>query len=127
MNSIQAISNVNFKSAEAISDIPAAARTPKVVIPDETDTLELSTRAVAPAKPKTAKKFGVGIASFFAPGLGQLCNGQGLKALGHFAGIIGLTALATVTAPVSIPLSLAAGIGAFAVRICSVVDAVKNA
>lgn len=74
----------------------------------------------APKEASTAKKWGVGIASAFLPGLGQAINGQWGKGLGFFLGS-GATAALTVAFPPA-GLIAAAGVG-----IWSIVDAVKNA
>ena len=91
----------------------------------EADTLNLGTAQVAPqeVKPKnqatTAKKWGVGIASFFIKGLGQAINGQWGKAAGFFLGSMGVKFL--IKNPV-LKVLVGAGIG-----IWIIVDAVKNA
>lgn len=66
------------------------------------------------------KKWGVGLGSFFLPGLGQAINGQWGKAAGFFGGSIA----ATVVANKNLLLGGLAGLG---VSIWSIVDAVKSA
>ena len=89
----------------------------------------------------TGKKVGVGVASYFMPGLGQAINGQWGKALGFFAASIGtaiVSGVATVipmllkpnAARNAIKSTLSAVIGVAAligIDIWSIVDAVKNA
>ena len=74
----------------------------------------------APKKASGAKKFGVGLASAFLPGLGQAVNGQWGKGLAFFFG----TGVAGAAAMLAGPVGLAAYAG---VGIWSIVDAVKNA
>ena len=82
----------------------------------------------------TGKKWGVGIASYFCPGLGQGINGQWGKAAGFFAGtltlggIMGVSIAKTaMTGKAKLGGIVAAGLAATALNIWSVVDAVKNA
>ena len=93
---------------------------------------------------RTGKKVGVGIASYYIPGLGQAINGQWGKAGGFLAGTIGLSFL-TGMLPVSLalrynngkfnPVKFKAGmagavlgmLGILGVKIWSTVDAVRNA
>ncbi len=75
----------------------------------------------------TGKKWGVGAASFFVPGLGQAVNGQWGKGAGFFFGNIAASALGLVLGgvkPKGVALSTLFG---GAVSIWSIVDAVKNA
>ena len=76
----------------------------------------------------TGKKWGVGIASTFLPGLGQAINGQWGKGIGYFLGVNAL-AFAAQFAGFKGKLvgALVAGVGALGLGITSIVDAVKNA
>ena len=67
----------------------------------------------------TSKKWGVGIASTFIPGLGQAINGDWGKAAGFFLGNATFNILAFSNPLLFIP--------AAAINICSIVDAVKSA
>ena len=83
----------------------------------------------------TGKKWGVGIASYFLPGLGQAINGQWGKAAGFFggylfSGILTSISLSKMTFNHSKSGALTAligGLGAIGTCIWSIVDAVKNA
>ena len=75
----------------------------------------------------TGKKWGVGLASGFLPGLGQAINGQWGKGLGFFAGNIALQAMAILPMIRGKIPSPIAGIAAFGLGVWSIVDAVKNA
>ena len=85
----------------------------------------------------TGRKWGVGLASYFCPGLGQAINGQWGKAAGFFCGTLGLSTIigtsmasAILKGGKSMKLAggaLAAGMGMIALNIWNVVDAVKNA
>lgn len=68
----------------------------------------------------TGKKWGVGIASAFVPGLGQGINGQWGKAAGFFFGSMAAGIMASSIPFIGFPLGLGLGIW-------SIVDAVKNA
>lgn len=74
----------------------------------------------------TGKKWGVGLGSFFIPGLGQAINGQWAKAAGMFAGkgvLMYLTNKAAKAGKVNIPVTIAHwALGGYAAY-----DAVKNA
>ena len=69
----------------------------------------------------SGKKWGVGIASFLIPGLGQAINGEWGKALGFLAGRIGISLALGFACP---PLAIATSLG---LTIWSTVDAVQNA
>ena len=72
-------------------------------------------------KASTAKKIGVGLASGLVTGAGQAINGDWGKAVGMFAGAsLGCGVLIMICPPVGI-------VGALAVQIWSIIDAVKNA
>lgn len=90
------------------------------------------------------RKVGVGIASYFLPGLGQAINGQWGKAVGFAGGFyggalllsastIGLASFASMKRNASKLSALgmigliAGGLGLFGLKIWSIVDAVKNA
>ena len=97
----------------------------------------------------TGKKWGVGIASYFVPGLGQAINGQWGKAAGFFGGNVLSCLLATIplmniakadmygiikngkpmpgTSKSGVPLMAIGVLGAIGTSIWSIVDAVKNA
>lgn len=71
-------------------------------------------------KASSGKKWGVGIGSFFLPGVGQAINGQWGKAAGFFGGSI----VAAILARSNMMLGGLAQIG---VGVWSIIDAVKNA
>ncbi len=76
----------------------------------------------------SGKKWGVGIASAFVPGLGQAINGQWGKAFGFFLGTAALGVGAQVAMLKSkIGMAAAAGLGCLGLGIATIVDAVKNA
>ena len=86
--------------------------------------------------PATAgKKWGVGLASWFCPGLGQAINGEWGKGLGIFLGQLGLGFIAGFSGaknimagkPKSMAVSIVTLLGAAGLGIWSVIDAVKNA
>ena len=116
---------------------------PELVDIKRTPEYEIRTYNVEASK---NKKWGVGIASFFIPGLGQAINGSWGKGIGFFLGsvivpgILGAAPLLSVikdaknetkghpkftkTLVASYILAILASIG---IRIWSIVDAVKNA
>lgn len=69
----------------------------------------------------TGKKWGVGLGSFFLPGLGQAINGQWLKAAGFFGGSLVAGNVLTKYNPIL------GGLTTLGICIWSTVDAVKNA
>ena len=76
----------------------------------------------------TGKKWGVGIASAFCPGLGQAINGQWGRGIAFF----GATALASMLAVAlafkgKIGATCLASLGITGLEIASIVDAVRNA
>lgn len=74
------------------------------------------------------KKWGVGIASFFIPGLGQLINGDFGKGLAFSGGGIASYVLANVAMMKGkLVLASVGGVAALATGIASIVDAVKSA
>ena len=84
----------------------------------------------------TGKKIGVGIASWFIPGLGQAINGQWGKGLGFLGGTVGLGVIAATTGVLGalknnlstmVASSLGLSLGYLGLTIWSVIDAVKNA
>ena len=76
----------------------------------------------------SGKKWGVGIASFFISGLGQLINGDVGKGLAFLGGSIASYALANVAMMRGkLGLASVAGIAALGTGIASIVDAVKSA
>ena len=86
----------------------------------------------------SGKKWGVGLASAFIPGVGQAINGEWGKGIGFFLGGIGLpllvgiaggfTSVAGGGAKKSLAGLYIAGLAAnLGLRIWSIVDAVKNA
>lgn len=87
---------------------------------ESNDSIELSSKPVKP-KASTAKRWGVGIASAFVTGLGQLINGEVGKAAAMFGSAIGLGIL-TAT-----PIAPLAWVALIVLDIYSIVDAVKNA
>lgn len=96
------------------------AEEPKVDLSDPVDTVELSGKAAKKEGASTAKKVGVGIASFLLPGLGQFINGEPKKGFAYLGGSIGCAILAGFTGPIG-------AVAALAVGVSSIVDAVKNA
>ena len=102
--------NVNFK-AEELTYGPKEVRD----FPDRTEY-------VYETEASTGKKWGVGIASYFCPGLGQAINGQWGKCFAFLGGALGAGIFAGITK--NVPLACLAAIG---LMIGSIVDAVKNA
>lgn len=127
MNGIQSISpaNIHFRASETIEGTPSTQKPQKVIFVDDADSIEFSNRSKC-RKSTTGKKWGVGVASFLCPGLGQACNGQWGKAALHFGAQIGLHYLALGTFMANPILAAAAGLGILGLRIGSIVDAVKN-
>lgn len=79
-------------------------------------------------KATTGKKWLVGLASSWCPGLGQAINGQWGKAAGYLLGFSGLAAGSAVALMRGkMGLGFATAAGALAVGISSIVNAVKNA
>ena len=72
----------------------------------------------------TGKKWGVGLASLFCPGLGQGINGQWGKAAGMFGGYIAASLLPLTK---NSSATIIGCLGALGIGIWSIVDAVKNA
>lgn len=110
---ISQVSNVNFK-AQQRTKLIGVERYP------DYEVRKYETEAT------TGKKWGVGFASYFVPGLGQAINGQWVKAAGFFFGTYGAYASMIMGAKkpfLAIP-GLLAGIG---LDIWSIVNAVKNA
>ena len=75
----------------------------------------------------TGKKWGVGIASFLIPGLGQAINGDWLKALSFFLSSLSLSVLSNAMKSKNPLLQRLFFIAALGVGVWSIVDAVKNA
>ena len=84
----------------------------------------------------TGKKWGVGLASSFCPGLGQAINGQWGKGFGYLLGTLGLataTQIATVSAlakentKLGFGIAILGGLATLGVEIANICDAVKNA
>ncbi len=111
----QAVQNPNFKGE----------RKTKLVSVSQGDGYEAR---VYETEALTGKKWGVGIASYFIPGLGQAINGQWGKAAGFFGGsvlsggYVGLGIIAKERVPIAM-----GGLAALGITIWSIVDAVKNA
>ncbi len=115
-------------SAQGVENAKNVKTNCKVDLSDPVDTAVFATKAVA-EKPEasTGKKIGVGVGSAILPGFGQLINGEGRKAAGHFFGNLGLRVAAGMFAFSCPPLAVACSIGALVLGIGSIVDAVKNA
>jgi len=126
MQGIQGISPQTVHIVKSADAPVPAANEPKAILIDQPDTVELSRKAVKPIESKTGKKWGVGVASFILPGLGQACNGQWGKGCLHFGLQAGLTGLAWLMAFSCPPLAVLASLGVIATRVVSIVDAVKN-
>ena len=132
VNSINQSQSVNF--GQESSPVKEAKR---VDLSDPVDTVEFSDKKeIAPEKKKasTAKKIGVGIASGFIPGLGQLINGDNKKGIIFLGGSLAAAALpvaggvlASVFPPASIALGVVGGLANIGIAVGSIVDAVKNA
>lgn len=74
------------------------------------------------------KKVGVGVGSFFIPGLGQAINGDWNKAaLFFFANIAAIVASGIAITNRKAKIGLAAGLIELSIKVASTVDAVKNA
>ena len=102
----------NFKGAPDVKEIDKGSYIEKHV------TTEAS----------SGKKWGVGIASFFIPGLGQFINGDVGKGLAFLGGGITSYVLANVAMMRGkLGLASVAGIAALGTGIASIVDAVKSA
>ena len=93
-------------------------RTPKTDVVSFSSTVN-QTAPGCKREASTGKKWGVGIASFFVPGLGQAVNGQWGKGAGFFFGHLGLGYLAHTINPIF-------GWGLLALRIWSTADSVCN-
>ena len=79
-------------------------------------------------KATTGKKWAVGLASAWCPGLGQAINGQWGKGFAYLLGygaLLGTSYATTLTGKIGV--GLASALGALGVVISSVVNAVKNA
>ena len=74
----------------------------------------------------SAKKWGVGIASFVVSGAGQWINGDVSKGFAFFGANIGLGSLALLLANKAKGLSTAVLIAGAGINIFGIVDAVKN-
>ena len=86
------------------------------------------TEYVYETKASSGKKWGVGIASAFLPGLGQAINGDWGKGVGFFlgTGVLGfLSKLASASGRIG--LGIAGGLATLGLGIVSIVDAVKSA
>ena len=110
--------HVSFKGAEETKQTQGLLQVNLERAP-ETDTFTTSNKTIEEPKASTAKKWGVGIASFLLPGLGQAINGEWGKAVGTFAGCAGCAIIGGLFPPAAL-----VGLG---VGIWSIVDAVKNA
>ena len=136
----QTVQNPNFKGE----------RKTKLVSVSQGDGYEAR---VYETEASTGKKWGVGIASYFVPGLGQAINGQWGKAAGFFGGSIlsGVLAYTGAMKPLidmaksdilesvkngkqlpksskgGVPLMVIGVLGTIGTTIWSIVDAVKNA
>lgn len=89
------------------------------------DTIELDKKVETTKKSNTGKKWGVGIASFILPGLGQAANGQWGKAAGFLFGPFVLSGLSVFALAPSVAISLTILLHAGA-RAWSIIDAVKS-
>ena len=124
-----AITPVNINSQVHNSDFKGRKKT-RLVSVSQGEGYE--TR-VYETEASTGKKWGVGIASYFIPGLGQAINGQWGKAVGFFGtyvlgGVLACAGLAKSGASKGglgmVALGVASSLGA---SIWSIVDAVKSA
>ena len=119
-NGIRQMPLEDFKK-EFIATVPKLERTPNVdTVSFSSNEKNIEENKNLKKEASTGKKWGVGIASGFIPGLGQAINGKWGKAVGFFLGNIALNTLAFTVSPfIAIP---ALGISAW-----SIVDAVNNA
>ena len=117
MTSVQ---NVGPMSQQTMQMQPAFAQ--PQYYPEVLDVKEFPDHYVYTIKDEASsgKKWGVGIGSFFCPGLGQAINGQWGKAAAFFGGGIGAAMLGKVN-------FLAGQLGMIGVCVWSIIDAVKNA
>ena len=124
--SVQAnnVSNLAFRAKQVTNNEPTVVD--KGSYYEKTYTSEAS----------NGKKWGVGLASAFCPGLGQAINGQWGKGIGFFLGygalytagvLSGAIGASSDKAAKGIGAMLALCTGALALGIGSIVDAVKNA
>ena len=118
------VSNFAFKAKQVTNNEPTVID--KGSYYEKTYTSEAS----------TGKKWGVGLASAFCPGLGQAINGQWGKGIGFFLGTGALYVAGVLSGAIGASSDKAAkGLGAMAalllgatgLAITSIVDAVKNA
>lgn len=91
------------------------------------DSIELSTKKEIKKKASIAKKVGVGLASRYLPGLGQVINGQGKKGAIQFISNTALKTAAIAFAFTCPHVSAVLSLGRIALNVGSIVDAVKNA
>ncbi len=81
---------------------------------------------ISDGQSSTAKKWGVGLASFCVTGLGQLINGEVKKAATMFFGSIALALSSMAILKFNKNLGSIIAFGSLALPIYSIVDAVKN-
>lgn len=80
-----------------------------------------------PPKASAAKKWGVGIASFCVPGLGQLINGETAKGFAFFGPTLGIILIPGLIADKTKGTGLLPLFAFWGIKLWSIVDAVKNA
>lgn len=127
---LQSISQVSFKANpiakeetketvanQNIAEVSSLERTPEV---DKVDINDKKTNNTDKTGTSVAKKVGVCAASFLIPGLGQLINGEGKKALIMCLANFAINSLAFTVMPFL-------GIVGAGLNIYSAYDALKNA
>lgn len=134
LNNVQAQmpSYVQYKATQNQKQYQTNLFNPKLNSPLNSDTVSFTSDVdknkqidkkrvkVYTCEASTSKKWGVGIASFFIPGLGQAINGDWIKGAAFFTASIALS-LAQMYMPTACS---AARLGT---KIWSIIDAVKNA
>ena len=98
----------------------------------QTDSISFSNDNTIPPQQlnkeaSTSKKWGVGIASFLIPGLGQLVNSESGKAAGFFFGSLAAQVLTLASIQIVPVMGFLMGCASLGLQIWSCYDAVKNA
>lgn len=92
---------------------------------DENTASKESMQIEKPQRSLKAKKWGVGIASFSIPGVGQFVNGQVKKGFAMLGTAIGITILAGIARAKNISVAVGV-IASLGLSIYSTMDAVRN-
>ena len=114
ISSVQSVSpNVNFKSVNT--------RLVSVEQKGDYEVRKYETEG------STGKKWGVGLASAFLPGLGQAINGDWGKGFGFFFGTLFTYAVGVIGMAKNSAASMLGALASLGIGIWSIVDAVKGA